>query len=102
MAVAIKEGLEHEVIDAMIKGEHTLEQMGVVSKKIEPLLREIEGRGGAAKILGGGGVQDSVGFLLCYHPDIPSIESIIKSYGYTFEPVMLGEDGVRLEMRGER
>ena len=61
--------------------------MGVVSKKVIPLIRNIEQSGGAAKILGGGGRTDGVGYLLCYsrHPHKGSI------------PITLGEEGVRLE-----
>lgn len=87
IAVVLKEGDEKTLIDAMQKGEQTLEGMGVVSKKVIPAIRTIEKAGGAAKILGGGGRTDGVGYLLCYshHPPVSSI------------PIMLGEEGVRLE-----
>jgi mevalonate kinase len=87
VAVAIKEGDEKMLIDAMRKGERTLEDIGVVSKKVIPIIRAVEKAGGAAKILGGGGRTDGVGYLLCYshHPPNGSI------------PIRLGEEGVRLE-----
>lgn len=88
VAVAIKEGNEGELIDAIRTGERTLEGMGVVSKKIIPLIRAIEKAGGAAKILGGGGRKGGVGFLLCYHHDPEKFGAV---------PVRLGEEGVRLE-----
>jgi mevalonate kinase len=97
ISVALKEGLEHDVVDAMIKGERTLEEMGVVSKKVQPVIRAIEKEGGAAKILGGGGMAGGVGFLLCYHHDPDHIATICQPYGYAIEPVILGEEGVRLE-----
>lgn len=89
VAVAIKEGNEKDLIDAIRAGERTLEGMGVVSKKVIPLIRAIEKAGGAAKILGGGGRADGIGFLLCYHHDP-------QKFGA--KPVQLGEEGVRLEV----
>lgn len=87
VAVAIKEGDEKMFIDAIQKGERTLEGIGVVSKKVIPVIQAVEKSGGAAKILGGGGRTDGVGYLLCYshHPPKGSI------------PIRLGEEGVRLE-----
>lgn len=99
VAQAIKEGNEEMLIDAIRKGQRTLEQMGVASDRVVPLIREIEEAGGAAKILGGGGRTGAVGFLLCYHRDSSTIQKLCKPYGYEVESVTLGEEGVRLEQR---
>ena len=89
IAVAIKEGDEKTLIDAMKKGERTLERIGAVSKKVLPVIRKVEQAGGAAKILGGGGRTDGVGYLLCYshHPPKGSVQ------------IRLGEEGIRLERK---
>jgi mevalonate kinase len=92
LTVALKEGNEQELIEAMRIGEQTLEKMGVVSKKVIPIIRQIEKSGGAAKILGGGGKKDGVGFLLCYHHD-PAIFNLPVQF------IVLGEEGIRLEQR---
>jgi len=97
MAAALRDGNENELLDAMRVGERTLEGMGVVSKKVIPFIRAIEKSGGAAKILGGGGKKDGVGFLLCYHRDVGNSEKIAKPFGYTMKHIRLGEEGVRLE-----
>ena len=97
VTVALKEGNERELLDAMRVGERTLEGMGVVSDKVIPLIRKIEDIGGAAKILGGGGKAEGVGFLLCYYNNPDQVEEICKSYGFTIQEVRLGEEGVRLE-----
>ena len=97
VTTAIKENKEKDLIDAIQKGEQTLEAMGVVSEKAQPLIREIEEMGGAVKILGGGGKHDAVGFLLCYHHDLQRIESVCQPYGYSTELIRLAEEGVRLE-----
>jgi len=92
VTVALKEGNELELLDAIRMGERTLEGMGVVSKKAIPIIRTIEKAGGAAKILGGGGKSDGVGFLLCYHHDP-------NSFNYPKQFILLGEEGIRLEKR---
>ena len=97
IAVALKEGDQDELVDAMQLGEKTLEDMGVVGKKVIPIIREIEKAKGAAKILGGGGVKDGVGFLLCYHTDKKYIADLCKEYAYTITDITLGEGGVRLD-----
>jgi len=95
VTVALKEGNETELLDAIQVGERTLEGMGVVSKKVIPLIRNIEKAGGVAKILGGGGKADGVGFLLCYHHDPKTVASLCKPY--TLQHIKLGEEGIRLE-----
>lgn len=97
VAVALKEGNERELIDAMQAGERTLEEMGVVSEKVKPLIRALEKSGGAAKILGGGGITDGVGYLLCYHPHEKKVKIECEPFGYEVEPIVLGEEGLRLE-----
>lgn len=97
VTVALKEGNENELIDAIRVGERTLEGIGVVSKKVQPLMRQIEKAGGAVKILGGGGRKEGVGFLLCYHHDPQKIALFSKSYNYSLQIIHLGEEGVRLE-----
>lgn len=89
VAMALKYGNEKELIDAVRLGERTLEAMGVVSKKIIPVIRSIEKEGGAAKILGGGGRTAGVGYLLCYAKDPPK----------NAIPITLGEEGIRLEKK---
>lgn len=89
VAVAIKEGNEREFIDAVRKGEKSLENIGMVSAKVIPLIRSIEASGGAAKILGGGGRAGGVGYLLCYSHNPPAGAL----------PITLGEEGVRLEKK---
>ncbi len=99
VTVAMKEGKEEELIDALRIGERTLEDVGVVSSIVIPLVQDIEAAGGAAKILGGGGKAGGVGFLLCYHKAPNRIAALVKKYGYTIQPITLGEEGIRLEMR---
>ena len=97
ITVAIKEGDEQTLIDAMKIGEKTLEHMGVVSASVLPCIREVEQIGGAVKILGGGGVENGVGFMLGYHPDHARVASMLSHYAYELTHITLGEEGVRLD-----
>ncbi len=99
VALALKEGNEDQLIQAIQKGEQTLEAMGVVSDHVRSLIRLIEQEKGAVKILGGGGQKGAVGFLLCYHHVPEKIEHLCKQYGYSIQRIELGEEGVRLEKK---
>ncbi|MCX8008841.1 MAG: mevalonate kinase [Patescibacteria group bacterium] len=98
-AQAIRDGDENLLIDAIRQGERTLEAMGAVSESAISLIRAIEDKGGAAKILGGGGRTGPVGCILCYHHDPTMILSLCHPFGYTIQSIRLGGDGVRLETR---
>lgn len=97
ITVAIKEGDEQMLIDAIKIGEKTLERMGVVSDSVLPCIRDVEQMGGAVKILGGGGVERGVGFMLGYHHDPHRVAAKIASYKYELTHITLGEEGVRLD-----
>lgn len=89
VAIALKTSDDTLLVDAIRKGERTLEHMGVVGKRVIPLIRAVEKKGGAAKILGGGGRKGGVGYILLYTRKPPK-EAV---------PIRLGEEGVRLESR---
>lgn len=97
VTVAIKGGDEKLLIDAIKRGEKTLEGLGVVSGKVLPLIQDVEKAGGAAKILGGGGKIGAVGFVLVYHKDKRILDRIVQRHHYSLNRIELGEEGVRLE-----
>lgn len=97
ITVALKEGNENELIDAMRIGEHTLETMGVVNTEVMSVMRTIEKTGSAVKILGGGGRASGVGYMLCYTTDKERIKSICNVKQWGVEEVLLGEEGIRLD-----
>lgn len=99
IAVALKEEKEKDLIDAIRVGERTLEEMGVVSKKVIPVIRNTEHLGGAAKILGGGGRKDGVGFLLGYHRSESVLHELCATYNFPIQKIQLGCVGVTLERK---
>lgn len=97
VTVAIKTGDEMLLIDAMRRGEKTLEGLGVVSDKVLQLIQKVEEAHGTAKILGGGGKKEAAGLVLVYLRDLTVLKQLIKKYNYPLSSVQLGEEGVRLE-----
>ncbi len=98
-AVAIKEHDSQAMLSAMIRGNKTLQDMGVESTKAIEIIHSIEQSGGAAKILGGGGRAGSVGYILAYHKSETALQSALSVYKAAPEKIKIGQDGVRLEQK---
>lgn len=88
-------GNEKELIRIIREGEKNLEWIGVVSNFSKEIIREIESKGGAAKICGGGGKEKGTGVLLVYHKDPSVIKTIAKEKNVSFFQTQLGAEGVR-------
>lgn len=96
LAVSLKSGNEKELLESIREGERTLEGMGVVSNRAKKIITRVEDAGGAAKILGGGGRKDGVGFLLAYHRDTQALQAAVGKE-VPVKTVTLGCEGVKLE-----
>ncbi len=79
------------------ENEKLLEELGVVSKSAQEMIRIIEKAGGKAKISGAGGKKDGSGMAIVYHKDIEKLSLIGKKHGLILKSVKIGEEGVRLE-----
>lgn len=91
-------GLVNKWRPEMIKvNERLLEKIGVVGKKAQKMIRQIEASGGAAKICGGGGVKSGSGRLLAYHRDQTKLIQLIKQNHWQYLVVELGGPGARYE-----
>ncbi|KAF0218320.1 MAG: mevalonate kinase, partial [bacterium] len=73
----MKDGDEKEFIRIIRQGERNLETIGVCSKEVTSIIRNIEQSGGAAKICGAGSDSGPTGVLLCYHKN-PLVIAILK------------------------
>ncbi len=93
----LKDGNEKEFLKIIRMGQKNLETIGVVSKKVLPIIRQIEKIGGAAKISGAGGKADASGILLCYHPNPLKLISLAKKNNLDYFKTKLGVEGVRNE-----
>ncbi len=97
LLLTIESGDEKQLMKIIRQGEANLEQIGVVSKSAQEIIRKIERKKGAAKISGAGGKTASSGILLCYHKERQVIEKIAKAYGLPHFSVALGVEGVKKE-----
>lgn len=88
MVMALKDGNEDELIRTIQYGEKNLEKLGVVGKKAKAIIRSIEQAGGAAKIMGGGGIQEGSGMLLVYFKTKPRL------FEFELIPVTIDQQGV--------
>lgn len=97
MTIALRDGDEDLLIQCIKLGEENLEKLGVVSKRTQTLIKEIEKLGGAAKISGGGGVKEGSGMLLSYHRSPSILDQIFLHFKLASSKIALGEEGLRKE-----
>ncbi len=95
MVIALRDGDEDALINCIKLGEQNLEKLGVVGKKAQILIREIEELGGAGKINGGGGVKLGSGMLLVYHKDMKKILSYAKQKNLETLVIQTEKEGLR-------
>lgn len=69
----------------IIEHEHLLEDLGVVSRLTQHIIRNIE-EFGAAKIIGNGGRRNKSGFLLGYFENEQHVKKIANKYRLTYFP----------------
>lgn len=86
------------ILSQLIKdNEMLLEDLSVVSKDTEELIRRIEKIGGSAKISGAGGIKNGSGILLLYHPKPAKLMSFFRQKNIKIEEIKLGTKGVKVE-----
>lgn len=92
---AIREGA-HDQLNSVIRKNHRLLcQIGVVPKKVQAFINEVEYLGGAAKICGAGSVAgDAAGTLWLLHDHPESLKPLIAKYQYDDFIVHGVENGV--------
>ena len=95
MVLALRDGNEDSLIDCIKLGERNLEKLGVVGRRAQSLIREIEKLGGAAKITGAGGIQDGSGMLLVYYKDMKKLLDYIKQKELEVIKIQVGKEGLR-------
>lgn len=95
MVIALKDGDENSLIECIRSSEKNLENLGVVGKKAQSIIKEIEGLGGAAKITGGGGIKSGSGMLLVYYKDLKKILGYAKQNNLDVLIIETGEEGLR-------
>jgi mevalonate kinase len=95
IAIALEKGDESDLVEFIKSGERNLEELGVVGKKAQSIIRKIEKLGGAVKINGGGGVKRGSGMLLAYHKNPDILDQFFLHSKLENSKIMLGEEGLR-------
>jgi len=89
------------VIALVRQYEACLEELGVVPEATRALIREVEARGGAAKISGAGALTGTgAGSLLVYHPSPDEVDTWDFLQALPRYAMRLGAAGVRQEREG--
>lgn len=97
MLWALKQNNLPDLQATIENSEKNLEKMGVVGPYAKNIIREIQKIGGVAKVSGGGGYKKGSGMLICYHAIPPKIYSLTKKLKLQSFPLLLGEEGIRME-----
>lgn len=96
MVIALRDGNEDGLTRCIKFGERNLEELGVVGKKAQSIIREIENLGGAAKISGAGGIKNGSGMLLAYSKNMNTLLNYSKRQNLKVLSVQLGREGLKL------
>ena len=97
LLVSLKEGNSGDLVSSIRQGERNLEKIEIVSSFAQKIIREIEEKGGAAKVCGAGGKKGRSGILLCFHPSFSILQKIAQKYETPIMPVQLGGEGIKIE-----
>ncbi|MBI4097501.1 MAG: mevalonate kinase [Candidatus Levybacteria bacterium] len=97
LRLALEKNIPRQIPGIIKMGEANLEKLGVVSKFVQKIIRDIEESGGAAKICGGGGKTKSTGIILIYHADLQSLKKVLRPYKFNPTQLTLGVAGLRKE-----
>jgi mevalonate kinase len=85
---------ELEVIN---ENQRLLEELGVVGRRARKMIQLIKSEGGAAKISGGGGVEEGSGVLIAFHNDVEKLGKLITKKGWESFNTELGGEGWQIE-----
>lgn len=99
LLIALRKKDKEGINKSVFKGEQNLEKMGIVGKKAQVIIREIEEAGGVAKISGAGGIKEGSGIILCIHPENEKLKKIAARFTCPTYEVRLGDEGIRIEKK---
>ena len=81
----------------IFKNEQLLEELGVVSKQAQKIIRGVEKIGGAAKICGAGGFKKGSGIILAFNKDQRKLRKFLQEQKLLFFKTKINQTGVSIE-----
>jgi|SRR3989344_2627919 len=97
LTVSIKINNKKMLKESIRENEDLLERLGVVSSFSKSIIREIEKKGGTAKICGGGGMRKGTGIILAFHEDKTAVDKSVKTFNLKTHDIKLDTQGFRRE-----
>lgn len=92
---ALVDGNRLALIEAVRENHRLLDTIGVVPGRVHAFVKDVEERGGAAKVCGAGSVAgETAGMVLVIMDESP--EELANDFSYEWMPVKLEPEGVRL------
>lgn len=91
----IKASSTQELLESIRENERLLEAIQVVPKPVQSFIREVEARGGAAKICGAGAIRGGSGGMVALFGMDPEPQ-LLKQFGYTAMNVEVGVSGAQI------
>lgn len=95
LLIALRDEQEKQLIEIIKKGQRNLEKIGVVGKKAQKIIKDLEKLGAAAKISGAGGVKSGSGMILIYHKNHKKILKYAKDNMLEAFQIKLSKEGVK-------
>lgn len=97
MDTALQANNLSSVSQAIMDNHGLLSAIGVVPKKVQHFVREVEQANGAAKICGAGAISgDKAGIVLAVTEDLAALENICSRYHYSILPITGEARGVHI------
>ncbi len=86
------EDFENDVLNPALlhKNNIYLDELGVIGKKAQHIIKEIEHMDGIAKVTGAGGVAEGSGMLLAYHENIDQLKAFTEKKKWDSFKVIVG------------
>jgi mevalonate kinase len=97
LLAVVKNGDEKRFPEIIREGGRNLESIGVVSDLAKQLIRDIEKKGGSAKMCGAGGKKKGSGVVLAYHINPEVIRDVAHAHKFISFLLQLGCEGVKEE-----
>lgn len=97
LGTALAENNVKDLMFTIRSGERNLESLGVVGNQAKAIIKVVEKSGGAAKIMGGGGIREGSGMILCLIKDPDPPLKLARQNNWKVLKIKLEQEGLKRE-----